>query len=102
MAMKLLQGVLLAACTVVVGVVIHMFYAMGEVTVAKLRREKEAITVAPVAAVIDTRKPRTQQPGVRDIRIPGSALTVAQGWSTTCTVTFIDGTTQVAVVSLAP
>lgn len=65
----------------------------------QLRTQSSAsIPQMPLAEAQPTQTPNT----VREVHIPSSALTVAPGWSTTCTVTCADGTTQVAVVSPAP
>jgi hypothetical protein len=108
---KVMRRVLAIAITIFLGIVIgnaisDLLATRGQ-TVATLRKQTEAarqtepitLDLDPVT-IIDTPS-RSQLCPVRDVHIPGSALTVAPGWSTTCTVTFVDGTTQVAVLALA-
>ena len=77
--------------------------AVGEADVAEHQR-RAAIARQSTPASADTStnwfKPRRRD--VRAVQVPRSALTLVEGQSTTCTVTFVDGTTQVAVIALAP
>ena len=102
MVEKLMAGALAVAVGALMIPFCRAHSAAGEAAVAEhQRRAAIARQSTPASVETSTSWFRPRRRDVRAVQVPPSALTMVEGQSTTCAVTFVDGTTQIAVITLA-